>query len=99
MQNSVACSFETKTPSKESVVCISSSSKKKKPTKLHPDPELYLGYDDIKTRRIVSETASSSNEDIEGRPHKLNSNLTKLNFNLLLVFPFCRTRAAETLSR
>ena len=56
---------------------------KKKPTELYPDPELYLGYDrpPPKTRRklvrlTVSETASSSNEDIEGRPHKLNCNFT-----------------------
>ena len=56
---------------------------KKKPTELHADLELYLGYDrppPKKRRKLirltVSETASSSNEDIEGRPRKLNCNVT-----------------------
>ncbi|XP_030256939.1 zinc finger protein 2 homolog isoform X1 [Sparus aurata] len=57
----------------------------KKPTELHPDPELYLGYDRPPTKRrrklirtIVSQTATSSsssvniNQDVEDGPRKFN---------------------------
>lgn len=72
--------LKLKHPPKKVYVC-SFHFLKKKPTELHPDPELYLGYDrpPPKTRRKLvrlnaSETASSTNEDIEGS--KLNCSFT-----------------------
>lgn len=53
----------------------------KKPTKLHPDPELYLGYDrpsprSKRQKRVrATQMANSSgnvNEDVEDEPRKLN---------------------------
>ena len=70
----------------------------KKPTELHPDPELYLGYDRPPTKRrrkliraTVSQTNISSssvniNQDVEDGPRKFNCNCSYLLFYASFFF-------------